>query len=56
MRALVNGTTVGRLHFAWAKWAAYGFKVQGWVDHFETWHRDLLKRIKPRKPMRQSIT
>lgn len=24
----------------------YGFKVQGWVDHFETWHRDLLKRIK----------
>jgi starch synthase (maltosyl-transferring) len=23
----------------------YGFKVQGWVDHFETWHRDLLKRI-----------
>jgi starch synthase (maltosyl-transferring) len=24
----------------------YGFKIQGWVDHFETWHRDLLKRIK----------
>ena len=24
----------------------YGYKVQGWVDHFETWHRDLLKRIK----------
>ena len=24
----------------------YGFKVQGWVDHFETWRRDLLKRIK----------
>ena len=23
----------------------YGFKVQGWVDHFETWSRDLLKRI-----------
>jgi starch synthase (maltosyl-transferring) len=23
----------------------YGFKVQGWVDHFETWRRDLLKRI-----------
>ena len=23
----------------------YGFKVQGWVDHFETWHRGLLKRI-----------
>jgi len=24
----------------------YGFKVQGWIDHFETWSRDLLKRIK----------
>jgi starch synthase (maltosyl-transferring) len=24
----------------------YGFKVLGWVDHFETWHRDLLRRIK----------
>ncbi len=24
----------------------YGFKVQGWIDHFETWRRDLLKRIK----------
>jgi starch synthase (maltosyl-transferring) len=23
----------------------YGFKVVGWVDHFETWRRDLLKRI-----------
>ncbi len=23
----------------------FGFKVQGWVDHFETWRRDLLKRI-----------
>jgi starch synthase (maltosyl-transferring) len=23
----------------------YGFKVQAWVDHFETWRRDLLKRI-----------
>jgi starch synthase (maltosyl-transferring) len=23
----------------------YSFKVQGWVDHFVTWHRDLLKRI-----------
>ena len=23
----------------------YGFKVEAWVDHFETWRRDLLKRI-----------
>jgi starch synthase (maltosyl-transferring) len=24
----------------------YSVKVHGWVDHFETWRRDLLKRIK----------
>lgn len=24
----------------------YGFKVRGWVDHFETWRLALLKRIK----------
>src|SRR6201998_25223 len=24
----------------------YGYKVQGWVDHFETWTRDLLNRLK----------
>jgi len=24
----------------------YGFKVQGWVDHFETWRLALVKRIK----------
>ena len=24
----------------------YRYKVQGWVDHFETWSRDLIKRIK----------
>jgi starch synthase (maltosyl-transferring) len=29
-----------------AELGRYRFKVQGWVDHFETWHRDLLKRIK----------
>ncbi|HEX7728882.1 MAG TPA: alpha-1,4-glucan--maltose-1-phosphate maltosyltransferase [Terracidiphilus sp.] len=23
----------------------YGYKVQGWVDHFTTWRRDMLKRI-----------
>jgi starch synthase (maltosyl-transferring) len=32
--------------FRVAELGRYGFKVQGWVDHFETWHRDLLKRIK----------
>jgi starch synthase (maltosyl-transferring) len=24
----------------------YGYKILGWVDHFETWRRDLLKRVK----------
>ncbi len=32
--------------FRVAELGRYGFKVQGWVDHFETWRRDLLKRIK----------
>jgi len=44
MRPLVND----RWHAAFrvADIGRYGFKVQGWVDHFETWRRDLLKRIK----------
>jgi starch synthase (maltosyl-transferring) len=24
----------------------YDYKILGWVDHFETWRRDLLKRVK----------
>jgi starch synthase (maltosyl-transferring) len=32
--------------FRVAELGRYGFKAQGWVDHFETWRRDLLKRIK----------
>ena len=32
--------------FRVAELGRYSFRVQGWVDHFETWHRDLLKRIK----------
>jgi starch synthase (maltosyl-transferring) len=32
--------------FRVAELGRYGFKVQGWVDHFETWRRDLVKRIK----------
>ncbi len=31
--------------FRVAELGRYEFKVQGWVDHFETWRRDLLKRI-----------
>lgn len=44
MQPLVNDrwTAIFRV----AELGRYRFKVQGWVDHFETWHRDLLKRIK----------
>ncbi|HZB89483.1 MAG TPA: alpha-1,4-glucan--maltose-1-phosphate maltosyltransferase [Terracidiphilus sp.] len=31
--------------FRVAELGRYLYKVQGWVDHFETWRRDLLKRI-----------
>ena len=43
MRPLVNDrwTAVFRV----SELGRYGFKVQGWVNHFETWRRDLLKRI-----------
>lgn len=44
MQALVNDRWFAT--FRVGELGRYGFKVQGWVDHFETWHRDLLKRIK----------
>src|ERR1700677_251380 len=44
MQLLVNDRWTAA--FRVAELGRYGFKVQGWVDHFETWHRDLLKRIK----------
>ena len=44
MRPLVNDRWTAS--FRVAELGRYGFKLQGWVDHFETWHRDLLKRIK----------
>ncbi|MBV9341807.1 MAG: alpha-1,4-glucan--maltose-1-phosphate maltosyltransferase [Acidobacteria bacterium] len=44
MRPLVNDRWTGT--FRVAELGRYGFKVQGWIDHFETWRRDLLKRIK----------
>src|SRR5580658_7719919 len=46
MRALGSGTDRWTASFRVGELGRYGFKVQGWVDHFETWHRDLLKRIK----------
>ena len=44
MQPLVNDRWTAA--FRVAELGRYGFKVRGWVDHFETWHRDLLKRIK----------
>jgi len=44
MRALVNDRWTGG--FRVGELGRYGFKVQGWVDHFETWRAALLKRIK----------
>jgi len=44
MKALVNDRWEAT--FRVGELGRYGFKVQGWVDHFETWRRDLLKRIK----------
>ena len=43
MRPLVNDRWTAE--FRVGGLGRYGFKVQGWVDHFETWRRDLLKRI-----------
>ena len=43
MRPLVNDRWTAA--FRVGELGRYGFKVRGWVDHFETWRRDLLKRI-----------
>ena len=43
MRPLVNDRWTASFHVA--EVGRYGFKVRAWVDHFETWRRDLLKRI-----------
>ncbi|HEY1902924.1 MAG TPA: alpha-1,4-glucan--maltose-1-phosphate maltosyltransferase [Terracidiphilus sp.] len=45
MLPLGNGSDRWAATFRVAEIGRYSFKVQGWVDHFETWHRDLLKRI-----------
>jgi starch synthase (maltosyl-transferring) len=44
MRPLVNDRWTAA--FRVGELGRYGFKVQGWIDHFETWRRDLIKRIK----------
>jgi len=43
MKPLVNDRWTAA--FRVSELGRYGFKVQGWVDRFETWRRDLLKRI-----------
>jgi len=43
MRPLVNDRWTAA--FRVRELGRYGFKVRGWVDHFETWQRDLVKRI-----------
>jgi starch synthase (maltosyl-transferring) len=43
MQPLVNDRWFAA--FRVAELGRYLYKVQGWVDHFETWRRDLLKRI-----------
>ncbi len=43
MQPLVNDRWTAA--FRVAELGRYLYKVQGWVDHFETWRRDLLKRI-----------
>jgi starch synthase (maltosyl-transferring) len=45
MLPLGNGSDRWAATFPVAEIGLFRFKVQGWVDHFETWHRDLLKRI-----------
>ncbi len=43
MQPLNNDRWAAEFHVA--ELGRYFYKVQGWVDHFETWHRDLKKRI-----------
>ena len=45
MQPMGPGTDRWTATFRVAELGRYSFKVQGWVDHFVTWHRDLLKRI-----------
>jgi starch synthase (maltosyl-transferring) len=43
MRHLVNDRWFGE--FPVAELGRYRYTIRGWVDHWETWRRDLLKRI-----------
>ena len=43
MRALVNDRWAGE--FEVTQLGRYQYTIQAWVDHWETWHHDLAKRI-----------
>ncbi|MHB9002404.1 MAG: maltotransferase domain-containing protein, partial [Thermoanaerobaculia bacterium] len=43
MKPLVNDRWRGE--FRVAELGFYVYTVEGWVDHFKTWHRDLIKRV-----------
>src|SRR5581483_6510255 len=43
MHALVNDRWAG--DFPVSQLGRYRYTIHGWVDHWETWRRDLLKRI-----------
>ena len=43
MRALVNDRWAGE--FEVTQLGRYRYTIQAWVDHWETWHHDLAKRI-----------
>ena len=37
--------TAGRASFQVSELGRYRYTIHAWVDHWETWRRDLLKRI-----------
>jgi len=43
MQALVNDRWRGE--FTVSELGVYRYTLQGWIDHFQTWRRDLLKRL-----------
>ena len=46
MQAIVNGNDRWASEFTASELGRYSFTVHSWVDHWETWRRDLQKRIK----------
>jgi starch synthase (maltosyl-transferring) len=46
MQAIVNGNDRWTSEFTAYELGRYSFTIHAWVDHWETWRRDLQKRIK----------